>query len=85
MKDLKNSVAVALVIMGGLLIVAPLVSDHLHRQQVVEALRQPGIDSITLQPELSPLYRLGCWLTGTACLGAGMLFARQKKSGPDTP
>lgn len=79
---MKTSVAVTLVIMGGLLVAAPIVSDYLQRQQVVAAMSKPGVTSISLRPELSELYRFGCWLTGSAMIAAAIYYSRRSSGSP---
>ena len=67
---MKTPIAVSLVVVGGLLIVAPIVSDYLQRAQVARALAQPGVQSISLEPNLSTDYRFGCWLVGTLAIAS---------------
>lgn len=80
---MKHSISITLIIVGGLLIVAPLISDHLQRQQQVTALSRPGVQSVSLQPQMSELYRFGCWLTGTVGIAAALQFARRQSNTRD--
>ncbi len=73
---MKTPIAVTLIIVGGLLIMAPIISDHLQRGQVAAALGKPGVASIQLNPTLSEAYRFGCWLSGTAMIIAAIALSR---------
>jgi hypothetical protein len=82
---MKTPVAVALIITGGFLIAAPLVSDYLQRKQVTAALAAaagiPGVTSVNLQPTLSAEYRFGCWFIGSAMIAAAIASSRRWSGG----
>jgi len=80
---MKTPVAITLIIMGGLLVAAPIISDYLQRAQVAAALGKPGVESVNLQPTLSSDYRLGCWIVGSAMVAAAVLFSRRSSGGSD--
>lgn len=81
---MKTPIAATLVIVGGLLVLAPIFSDYLQREQVVEAMSKPGVTSVSLGPQLTELYRFGCWLTGTAMVAAAIYFSRRSAAGPSS-
>ena len=56
-------------------------SDYLQRQQIVSAMSKPGVSSVSLRPELTELYRFGCWLTGTGAIAAAIYFSRRVGGG----
>lgn len=64
--------------MGALLIMAPIVSDHLQRSQVAAALATPGVQSVSLEPTLGGDYRFGCWLVGSLMVASAVLFSRSQ-------
>lgn len=72
---MKTPVTITIIIVGGLILVAPLVADYLERAQVAEAMARPGVTSVNLRPTLSEEYRLGCWLVGGAMIAAAILFS----------
>ncbi len=76
---MKTPAVIILIIMGSLLIVAPVVADYLHRSQIVEALQQSGANHLTLGESLSEIYRFGCWLVGTLMVGSAILSSREHK------
>ena len=84
---MKTAVAVTLIIVGGLLILGPLLSNHLARTQIVAVMKEQGLTSVNLQPAaMSSNYRFGCWFAGSAMIAAAVLMSRRgsrKKS--ETP
>lgn len=78
---MKTPVAITLVIMGGLLVAFPILSDYLHRAQTVEALNAIESGSISLQSTLSTEYRFGCWLLGAGMIGAAIFASRRDCTG----
>jgi hypothetical protein len=81
---MKTPIAVALIIMGGLLIMTPAFSDFLYQKNVVELMSRPGVVNVSLPLHMSDIYRFGCWLTGTGMIGVtvlGSLFCRTRESG----
>jgi len=76
--QMKTPVAVTLIIMGGLLVMTPALSDYLYQRSLVALMSQPGITSVNLDGKMGDLYRIGCWLTGSVMVGVailGSLFA----------
>ena len=80
---MKTPVAITLIIVGGLLVAAPIVSDYLQRAQVAETLGKSGVTSVNLEPTLSSHYRLGCWIVGSAMVAAAVVFSRRSSSGAE--
>jgi len=68
-RNMKTPIAVALIVMGGLLVMTPPVSDYLYQRNVVALLSHPGIQSVNLDGKMDDLYRIGCWLTGSVMIG----------------
>jgi hypothetical protein len=64
---MKSPVAIALIIVGGILILGPAISDHLARNQVVKIMTSTDMTSVNLKPApMSPFYRGGCIVVGFA-------------------
>ena len=80
---MKTSVAITLIIVGGLLVAAPIASDYLQRAQLLAALGKAGVTSVNLQPILSEQYRLGCWSVGAAMVAAAVCFSRRSSGGSE--
>lgn len=80
---MKTPIAVTLVIVGGLLVATPIISDFMHRQQIVAAMSKAGVTSVSLHPELSANYRFGCWSTGAAMVAAAIFFSRRSGGSSD--
>jgi hypothetical protein len=70
---MKTPVAVTLIIMGGLLVMTPALSDYLYQRNVVALLSHPGVQSVNLDGKMGDLYRIGCWLTGSVMVGVAVL------------
>ena len=76
---MRTPAVITVVVMGSLLIAAPILSDYLQRAQMVEALSKTNASQITLGESLSEAYRFGCWLVGAVMVGAAILSARERK------
>jgi len=72
---MKTTVAVTLIITGTLIVLAPVVSDHWFQQNLVALMSRPGITSVNLDGKMGDLYRLACWLTGSAMIGVAVWFS----------
>ena len=77
---MKTPLAVSLVVVGGTLIIAPIVADYLlkanNQPNVVKLLEKPETNRVTLQPvEMSGTYAFGCWLVGTLAIAASVCFS----------
>jgi hypothetical protein len=74
---MKAPIAVALIVVGGILILAPAISDHLARAQVVAVMAAHDLPEISLHPDpMSSAYRFGCWLVGGIMIAVAMLRSR---------
>jgi hypothetical protein len=75
---MKTPIAVTLIIVGGLLILGPVLSDHLARAQIVSVMTTQQLTSVNLQPPpMSSQYRFGCWLAGSIMIAAAVLRSRR--------
>ena len=72
---MKTPVAVALIIMGTVLILAPIGADYLFQRNLVSLLLKEQSISATVIPQLSTWYRVVCWLTGSLMVLVGALGA----------
>lgn len=79
-EPMKSPVAITLIIVGGLVVIAPIISDHLQRGQVVAALGKPEVTRVNLEPTPSADYRLGCYLLGSLMIAAAVVFSRRRGS-----
>jgi Na+-driven multidrug efflux pump len=72
---MKPPVAVALVVMGTVLILAPIGADYLFQRNLVSILTKEPSAGVTLIGQLSGWYRVACWLTGTLMVLVGAFAA----------
>src|ERR1035437_4002061 len=72
---MKPPVAVALIIMGTVLILAPIGADYLFQRNLVSLLTKEQSIGATVMPQLSAWYRVVCWLTGSLMVLVGALAA----------
>ena len=77
---MKPSVAIALIVMGGLIVLAPPTSDYLYQQQVARMMTGSGSSSIVLQGLMPDIYRFGCWLTGFSMVIMAVVGSRPLKT-----
>jgi hypothetical protein len=66
---MKTQIAVALIIVGGLLLLAPALSDYLYQRNLVELMSRPGITSVDLEGKMGDDSRIGYWIAGSAMVG----------------
>jgi hypothetical protein len=59
--------------MGALLVMTPAMADYFYQRDLVALMSRPGITSVNLDCKMGDLYRIGCWLTGSAMIGAAIL------------
>jgi hypothetical protein len=77
---MKTPVAVALIVMGGMMILAPAVADHFARAQLVEVMTTRDLSNATLTPDpMNSLYRFGCWVLGVAMVAVAVFTSRSAK------
>ena len=72
---MKPPVAVALIIMGTVLILAPIGADYLFQRNLVSLLTKEQSIGATVMSQLSAWYRVVCWLTGSLMVLVGALAA----------
>jgi hypothetical protein len=72
---MKTPIAVALIVMGGFLVMTPAVSDLFYQRNVVALMSQPGINRVTLDGRMGDAYRFACWLTGSGMIAAAVKFS----------
>ena len=81
---MKTPVAVALIIMGALLIMVPALADYMHQRNVVELLSKTNVTSVNLIGQMGELYRVGCWATGTGMIAIAVLCSLFKSGSSPT-
>jgi hypothetical protein len=95
---MRPSIVVTLIVVGGLLVAAPLVADYLlqakYQDSVVRLLEKPETHRVNIsRQEVSSTLAFGCWLVGAALTGtglylilrdAGVAFRRPKEPSPST-
>lgn len=72
---MKTPIAVALIVMGGILVMTPAISDFTFQRNVVSLMSQPGINRVTLEGKMGDAYRFACWLTGSLMIGAAVRYS----------
>ena len=78
--EMKPPVAIALIIMGTVLIVAPIGADYLFQRNLVSLLTKEPPVSATVMTQLSTWYRVVCWLTGSLMLLVGALASADTRA-----
>jgi hypothetical protein len=85
---MRNPVAVALVVMGGLVILGPVLagaySRSANKEIIAEFYRRHGLQEElpeAMRPAGSGLYAWACWLAGTGMVMAGVWFGRGLPAG----
>ena len=77
---MRAGVIIALVVVGGVVVVTPVVAEYLlrssHQANVVRLLERPGTNSVNLQrEEIGTGLQVGCSVTGTVMAVAGIYLA----------
>lgn len=70
---MKSQVAEKLIIMGAVLILAPIVADYLTQRQVVEVMTSTKAANVSLGSGLSTDYRASCYIAGAVMIGVAIL------------
>jgi len=80
---MKTAIAITLIIVGALLIMTPVLADHLHESNVVALLSQNNVRQVTLEGQMSEMYRFGCWFTGSAMIAIAVLASLVARRSPE--
>ena len=72
---MKTPVAITLILIGGLLVAAPIFSDYFERQQLAAAISKPNVNEVRLGPTLSTEYRFGCWFLGGVMVFSAVILS----------
>jgi hypothetical protein len=72
---MKSPVAVTLIVMGSLLILAPIGADYFYQRNLISLLAKGQAVLATVIDHLGVWYRLVCWLTGSVMILVGMVAA----------
>lgn len=80
---MKTPIAVVLIIMGGLIVMTPAVSDYFYQQNLVAVLNH-GAASVNLDGKMGDLYRILCWSLGGGMIAISILFSLYSVSGDKT-
>ena len=77
---MKAPVAVTLIIVGGILILAPAIADNLARAQIVVVMAARNVPEVNLHPDtMSSAYRFGCWMAGGVMIAAAVFTSCNAK------
>jgi hypothetical protein len=79
---MKPCVAIALIIIGALVIMTPPASDYFHAKEVAKILAQAqeGPNRVSLGGGMSETYRFGCWAAGLLMVGFAVYGSMPRKS-----
>ena len=78
---MKTPIAVTLIIVGGLLILAPALTDYLAREQIVATMSVTKLTSVSLDPPpMSSGYRIGCCFAGGAMILVAVFMSRSRRA-----
>ena len=80
---MKSAIAITLIIVGALLIMTPVLADHLHESNVVALLSRDNVRQVTLNGQMGDAYRFGCWLTGSAMIAVAVLAGLAARRSPE--
>jgi hypothetical protein len=79
---MKNSLAVALAILGAVLAMTPAFSDHFYRQRFQAFISHPDANGATIYSAFSARmdshHQLVYWSAGAVMIGAALLVRRRK-------
>ncbi len=75
---MKESVAIAGLIIGAFLIVFPPLADYLHELNVVRLLSAENTRQVTLNFRISETYSFGCWIAGIGLIVVSILSSLKK-------
>ena len=73
-KDMKAAAVSLLIVLGTLLILAPVAAGVMHQSNVTR-LMESGHNQVQLQPPLSSDYAASCWVAGAAMIVVAVLLA----------
>ena len=80
---MKTPTAVALIIMGALLVVTPALADFGYQRNLVELMGRVNANNVMLAGQMEELYRFGCWLTGSGMVLVAII-ASLRQQRPDS-
>lgn len=72
---MKTPIAITLIIMGALLVMTPAFADMVFQHNVVTVMTKAGVTGVSLEGQMSELYRFGCWATGSGMVLIAVLSA----------
>jgi hypothetical protein len=61
---MKPSVAIALIVCGTLIVLAPSVSDYFQRANLTRLMEKPEITGVNLEGSMGDLSRIACYTLG---------------------
>ncbi len=72
---MKPPVTITLIVMGTLLILAPIGADYIYQRNLISLVAKGQPALATLIDHLGVWYRIVCWLTGSLMILVGMVAA----------
>ena len=78
---MKPSVAIALIIVGGILVALPPISDCLWRADALRMVEKTGMSSGTLDGKMDGIYRIGCIMAGVGSIATSVIFSTARLQG----
>jgi hypothetical protein len=80
---MNHSTSNTLIVMGGLLALAPYVSGYFHEGNVVRLLARPGAENVYLPPGMNNgPYQWVCFFLGAAMIGVAVRLWRREAAEP---
>jgi hypothetical protein len=66
-------IAIALIVCGTALVLAPPASDYLRNEQSVRLLEKSGANQVQVGTPMSEEYRIACWFTGAGMIAVAVI------------
>ncbi len=76
---MKPSVAITLIIVGGILIALPPIADYLRQSEMAELLAKPEISKVNLEEPMDHGYRWTCLLCGVSMIATSVITSLKRQ------
>ena len=70
---MRMEIAIALIVCGTALVLAPPASDYLRNEQSVRLLEKSGANQVQVGTPMSEEYRIACWVAGAAMIAISVI------------
>jgi ABC-type multidrug transport system permease subunit len=81
---MKTPVAVALILMGALMIMTSVLSENLYQSNLAALMSTPTGRGVQLRNQMGEFLQIVCWLTGTGMIAISIFCSLAKNSPSST-